>query len=117
MTLCRAALVGLLSAPLLTGCGGAGPSAAPVKGKIVSAAGGSFRDAYPADPALPPGDPGVRVKLVALNDTHPPEAYPAVVDPDAGTFEVPGPAGHGVPAGKYRAVVYVGAAGAMPTES
>jgi hypothetical protein len=99
----------------LAGCGESGPKDVPVKGKLVAPGGAAFHDKRPADKPLPPGDPGVRVKFTSLEagtePGHPHPSYLANIDPDSATFEVPGPQGKGIPAGKYRVTVYVGPAG------
>jgi hypothetical protein len=97
------------------GCGKSGAKGVTVKGKVVNADGAPFRDQRPIDKPLPPGDPGVRVKFTSLEATaepgQPPPTFLARYDPDMGAFDVPGPEGKGIPAGKYRVTVHAGAAG------
>lgn len=90
-----------------------------MKGKLITPSGEVFHDQRPADKPLPPGDPGVRVKFTSLDVSsekgQPSQSYIARIEPDSGTFEVPGPKGEGIPAGKYRVTVYLGAIGETPT--
>ncbi len=108
-------LLFVFAAPLFAGCGESGPKDVPVKGKLVTPGGAAFHDKRPADKPLPPGDPGVRVKFTSLEagsePGQPRPSYLANIDPDTAAFDVPGPQGKGIPAGKYRVTVYVGAAG------
>ena len=59
---------------------------------------------------LPPGDPGVRVTFYPMDEKAGTEAQQAVVNPD-GTFTVPGNDRKGIPPGKYRIGVALGAFG------
>jgi hypothetical protein len=108
----------LVAVVLLAGCGQSGSKDAPVKGKVVAADGAAFHYKPPANKELPPGDPGVRVKFTSLEPVKeqgaPAPSYVANIDPDTSTFDVPGPKGEGIPAGKYRVTVYVGAVGETP---
>lgn len=105
---------------LLAGCGEPVSKDVPVKGKLVSPGGAAFRASRPADRPLPPGDPGVRVRFTSLEAGGPDQPHPsylANIDPESATFEVGGPQGKGIPAGRYRVTVFVGAAGEMPSGS
>ncbi len=58
---------------------------------------------------LPPGSHPIRIVFHAVpGEGQPPgESFFCKVDADTGEFSVPGPAGHGIPAGKYRISVAV----------
>lgn len=104
--------MGLLAAGLLVtllpACGGSGPKVVAVKGKLLN----NGQPVKPAGPT-PPGDPGVKIELFTLKpDNTLGESFNAAVTPADGTFTVPG-AGKGIPPGKYRVSVHVGAYG-MP---
>jgi hypothetical protein len=90
---------------LVAGCDG-GPAATPVSGKLLD------NGAAVKPPAnLPPGDKGVRMSFVqeaASGKT--PETHFAQLSDD-GSFRVDGPNKKGIPPGKYRISVQIGAMG------
>jgi hypothetical protein len=83
-----------------------GPATVKVHGKIV-------QDGQPYQwntAGLPPGDPGINIGFIPNDGAEAGEIVYAKVAPD-GSFEVPGFKGNGIPPGKYRITVRVGAAG------
>lgn len=110
----RILVVALISAGSVfaAGCGGGGAKNVPVKGQLITKD-GPFKAQRPGGHALPPGDPGIRVKFTPAE--APPAGedsfYYASVNPDDSTFDVPGKRGKGIPPGKYTVSIAVGAAG------
>src|SRR5262249_29653274 len=103
----RAAAGLVLLAASLAGCT-AGKAAVPVSGQLLE------NGKHLAGPTqgLPPGDKGVRVNFVGVVPAgEVPANYFANIDPEAGTFTVPGETGRGIPPGKYRVSVSVGPMG------
>lgn len=97
----------LAVALLLSGCSAGKP--------VVSVSGRLLNNGEPlAIPTqgLPPGERGIRVGfLSAPQQGQLPESFFANVNPADGTFTVPGNEGRGIPPGKYRISVSVGAMG------
>lgn len=91
---------------LLAGCGKS-DRVVKVKGRVIK--GGS--PVTVNTEGLPPGDRGLRVGFIRVGADKPEEFY-ATVDPAAGTFEVPGQDGNGIPPGRYQITVEMGAVGA-----
>lgn len=94
----------------LAGCGSASEKTVSVRGKLMK--GGvpfTAKEANGGKP-LPPGDPGIRVKL-SRTGTSGEEDYDVGVDGNTGTFEALGKGGKGVPPGHYKLSVYAGAYG------
>jgi len=60
---------------------------------------------------LPPGDKGIQVNFHQMGEGGNKEVFPATVNPADATFTVPGLDGKGVPPGKYRVSVSLGAFG------
>ncbi|MBM3982349.1 MAG: hypothetical protein FJ304_19195, partial [Planctomycetes bacterium] len=110
----RAALVSSLALALLAhGCGAPAAKTYPVRGKLVAKDGAAFKPARPGNQPLPPGDPGIRVKFARTGEVPAGEDafYYATVNGEDSTFNVPGKANAGIPAGQYKVTVLVGAAG------
>ena len=82
--------------------------------KTVKAGGKLVKGGSPYNPtadikgSLPPEDPGIRVVFTRADGDKQGAEFPAVVDKSAGTFEVPGNAGKGIPPGRYKVKVFVG---------
>lgn len=61
---------------------------------------------------LPPGDPGLQVIFIKMGTTDAGTEIPAqIIDPKAGTFELKGIDGNGIPEGKYRVAVILAPVG------
>jgi hypothetical protein len=90
------------------GCSGSTDKAHTVKGRIVD--NGAAWSASGAN--LQPGDPGIRVEFCPLDESGAiRDAYGAIINTQDGTFTVPGPNNKGLPEGKYRIAVHIGAFG------
>lgn len=103
----------VVGAAFATGCGSDGGAAAGktiVKGKLVK--GGN---PYALDQSkvklpkggtgLPPGVSGESVLQVVFISTEGKEQFQAKTNPDAGTFEVEGTDGKGIPPGRYKIAI------------
>jgi hypothetical protein len=100
---CCYVLLGALVGLALTGCGGGGETLVTVTGKVHE--GGqpvAIKDFYEGRNCL-------QVEFFRLDDSGnlAPESFPYSQDVgEDGTFEIRGPEGKGIPAGKYRVAVY-----------
>jgi len=88
----------------LAGCPAGGPAKHYVKGKLLD----NGTPLKIPSAGLPPGDKGVQLTFLPLKDGQVVDTIQANVDPQAGTFDVPGPDGKGLPAGKYKVTLRVG---------
>jgi hypothetical protein len=93
----------------IAGCNKGEPKAA--EGNVI-AKGVILKNGLPLKPTggtsgnLPPGDPGLQVIFVKLGTIDAGLEIPAsIVSSEAGTFQLVGPEGKGIPPGKYRVVV------------
>lgn len=95
---------------LLTGCGSSSDGeTAVVRGKLLDK-GQPFKLDQSKIPlpkgatAVPPGTESsvLRITFVQMGET---EQYPAVYNPETSTFEVRGPAKHGIKPGRYKIII------------
>jgi hypothetical protein len=98
-----------LLAPVLAFAAGCGDNVPPDKVQRVTAQGRILKNGLPIsidNMRLPPGDPGLQVIFIKLGTTDAGAEIPATVTNAAeGRFELTGPDGKGIPAGRYRVAV------------
>lgn len=92
----RRAHIVVMASVVLTLAGCSGEKHFSVKGKLEE-----NKVAVKKLDGLPPGTPAIRVCFYPVSENEIGEPQYAVIDDD-GNFDVPGPRGKGIPAGKYR---------------